>query len=562
MNGPADVRFQRCGLDGIRWHVRCDWAAALSSDGAPSWRSLQEQQGAVLVKRNPARQIWRLKWNGQLVYCKIYRNAGRLDWLRERCRELFRGIAARREFRRLCWAGAHRITAPQPLACGTTGNGTSLLITASVGAERTLLDYCLRKPKATSAHALTRQLARLLAQLHTSGADHRDLHLGNIQLAETPRGSQLVLMDFFHVRRRAMKHRPSVEALARWHLAAARWTTRSNQLRFLQAYAEARGWMHHLDALAAQIQQRAEKLARRDWRRRQRRICRSSPYASYIVLGDGWRGRVYLCSKPAPTLSPTSNLLVTLPQWRAALGKVDRFYEASDSGVVKSGRTAVTRRANLRLGFRQVSVYIKATHRRRWYDLWISWIQRSRANRGWRVGHALLMRGLPVPRPLATLRKWRRGLRRGDVLISEAIEPSERLSWFIKHTLCFQRGRTRWLNARAIGTSLADILARMQRTGMTYRDCKTPNWLLQCDGPGRCRLYLVDLDGVQFRRFYHRRDPLAALPRLTRSVMQMHPQISRTERLRVLRHYLSRLELDWTDWKASWKRIAAQIADE
>lgn len=551
--------FQHLRNDGLLWRVRSDWTEAFSNGQTPLWHALKDDPSATLIKQNPARQIWRIGWGEHIVYCKVYRTTTLINWVRERFRELFRGSSATREFKRLQSAKVHGFTAPSPIACGRRTNGTGYLITDAIEPAQSTVEFLLDSPPAKRIHAITRQFSEMLARLHSAGMDHRDLHLENILLMDS--NGKLVLLDWFEVRNRNMNLQNSIEALARWKAAAAEWTSKTNQYRFISTYAARRGWQHLLDHLLTQIERRSRSLLSFQREQRMRRANRNGRLAQSIVLPDGWRGRVWLQAKPAPRPTPTGNMQFTIQDWREAMGDPDNYYDRDAAGVVKSGSKAITRRDVLQLGNQNVTVFVKATHQNQ-LDLWFGRFRASRSSRSWRVGHWLLINGIFAPRPLAALQRRQAGIRRGDLLISEAIEPAERLSWFIHHTLVQQRGTQRWRTISYLAATLVDLLADLHRCDIIHRDCKMPNLLVQWPNPSQCRIYLVDLDGVSLRRWWQPRRPLSPLRRLARSALPSRHALSRTDFLRVLRAFLQRIDADSKSWKNHWRQIAQTMPHE
>jgi hypothetical protein len=75
--------------------------------------------------------------------------------------------------------------------------------------------------------------------------------------------------------------------------------------------------------------------------------------------------------------------------------------------------------------------------------------------------------------------------------------------------------------------------------------------------PDSLATYLVDVDGVRFRRHVSDRSRAIDLARLATS-LDMHPWASRADRLRFLRSYLAAAPLESSDSKCFLTRLAAQ----
>lgn len=114
-----------------------------------------------------------------------------------------------------------------------------------------------------------RELARLVAALHDHGYSHRDLNAGNLLL--DPAGRPW-LVDLDTVRRRGrgpLSRARAIADLARLarRLAAVATVSRTDRLRFLQPYAQARGgpdWRWWWRLTAARVAARGARRTGRD----------------------------------------------------------------------------------------------------------------------------------------------------------------------------------------------------------------------------------------------------------------------------------------------------------
>jgi serine/threonine protein kinase len=108
---------------------------------------------------------------------------------------------------------------------------------------------------------------------------------------------------------------------------------------------------------------------------------------------------------------------------------------------------------------------------------------------------------------------------------------------------------------RCLIRELALFLRKMHERGVTHRDLKGPNILVQEGGPWRYHLYLVDLDGVHLGSVSWRRQ-VKNLARLARTFVH-HPAVTRTDYLRFLKTYLGPPGAD--TWKEFWGEAAAMM---
>jgi tRNA A-37 threonylcarbamoyl transferase component Bud32 len=114
---------------------------------------------------------------------------------------------------------------------------------------------------------------------------------------------------------------------------------------------------------------------------------------------------------------------------------------------------------------------------------------------------------------------------------------------------------------RAWAERLACVVRAMHDRGVSHRDLKAPNVMLQgaATDPANATPVLIDLVGVRASAAavpFARR--VKELGRLNASFLAM-PRVTRTERLRFLRAYLRAGERQ-TDWKSWWKAVSAATA--
>jgi tRNA A-37 threonylcarbamoyl transferase component Bud32 len=167
------------------------------------------------------------------------------------------------------------------------------------------------------------------------------------------------------------------------------------------------------------------------------------------------------------------------------------------------------------------------------------------------MGHGLIERQLPTPRPLAMIHRYC-----GHLLPMEGYLVTEKVpdAWGLPEAVQATRDPKR---IRLWAERLARWVRRMHDRGVSHRDLKAPNILLQhaTTDPANAAPVFIDLVGV---RVSSRAVPWPRrakdLARLNASFLAM-PHITRTERLRFLLTYLRTGErvLDWKKW---WRAVS------
>jgi heptose I phosphotransferase len=169
------------------------------------------------------------------------------------------------------------IPTARPAAAGASKEGSFFCSEELRGAEP-LDDYLSRGSLAPSRlREIARTAARLAARLHDENLFHRDLYLCHFFILDqgpgaTDPGFRLFLIDLQRVfRPRILARRWMVKDLAQAnHSAREGFTRRSDRLRFLRAYLEARG----LDPGPGPLRRLVRSILRKTRRMEQRSVLR------------------------------------------------------------------------------------------------------------------------------------------------------------------------------------------------------------------------------------------------------------------------------------------------
>ncbi len=467
--------------------------------------------GGRVLKENPRRCVFELPSADGAWIVKHYRVAGTADAVkalvgRDRAeREWATATALRRE----------GFLVPEPLARGSrTIRGRrewSLFALRAVPGAVPLggfLEARFRPGDGAGERKgrWVRRAADLLAALHARGFDHRDFHGGNllvergnegdggplhvIDLHRVVRGSRvatrrrvLALADLLHTLRHALDRADDDDAVAAYVLAAGR------------PVAEVARWRAAV----------AHALRRRERRRlasRSRRATRESSGFAAVRCGGvrGFRRREV----------DETTLFAAIASARAAIA-------AGGAAARALGRRSAVAIAAAGGAAFAVKVYEgdgRRSPRGRWTQ--------GRGGRAYEAGHALLVRGLPVPRVVAWLKTPDR-----SIVVMDAVEGAEPLS-----VLSFRVGAGGDLEERAgeLADAVAELLVAVFSSDVRANDLSPKNLMVRIDADG-ARAWLVDFDGITFGRPPLREQILRGLSQ----VNDVAPSVPARVRLRVLR---------------------------
>lgn len=219
---------------------------------------------------------------------------------------------------------------------------------------------------------------------------------------------------------------------------------------------------------------------------------------------------------------------------RAALLPVARVLEMRFDGAVP-WRTAPDREIH-RLPPPEAAshgFFVKRYELDGWWAVLRSAIGSHKSSRAWKHALALLPRGVPIPAPVAYLRRFAGPLLRPHcehVLVMRDVAASaslaERLAAWRREPL---------ERRRALLRELAIFLAGLHREGVYHGDLTARNLLVREPPP---RILLVDLDAVRSVGWIPRRRRLKNLDELGRNVLDLG-LVSTADRARFLRDYLA-----------------------
>jgi serine/threonine protein kinase len=535
---------------GVRWQIRPGMEHLFGPAGLRLDEWLAAGQ-ARIVKHGPHRTVYHVVLPGLDFYLKH----NRLADYRARLRELVRPSKARGEHENARAVAARGVPTFEPLALGEPGRGTasweSFLITRALPETRPLHSFLETTLPQWPAPRQTRlrqrlavALAKLLAHMHEAGIAHHDLHPGNLLLRlDADDRIELFLIDLHAVRVGSplswRARRANLILLNRWFSLRSE---RTDRLRFWRAYSGARSQMPRV---IADLERGTLASNLRMWRKLDGR-CRQGNRRFHRILAQSMAGHA-AADLSTETLAPL-------------LADPDAPFERPNANALKRSPSSAVIEIDLPGPNGPRRVVYKRFAVTRWSEPWAALFRPPPALRSYVLGHGLLLRCLPTPRPLAVWHRYRHGLPHEGYLLTEKVADAVDLRTFVNHlhSLPAADCRTR---LRCLIDRLAHLLATLHQFRLSHRDLKAANILIRGLADEDIRLSLIDLVGVRRVRKLRRARRVRNLARLNASFFN-RPGLTRGDRLRFLRVYLRWGLRGRGGWKRWWRQIAAATADK
>ena len=400
----------------------------------------EDPSGAEVVKRSRAREVLRLPLADGAAYLKRERQPS-ARW---------RTASAAREYANLLRVRAAGFAAVEPLALAERRSALSrdaLLVTRALPAAVPLPE-ALRHADAARSRALVARAAALARRLHEAGFWHRDLHVGNLLL----RGDELWLVDLQKLRVLPFPLPPALRARDLvWLVSDGRLGSTAPVRVVAEAYVAALPGGPELERFTALLTRAAARAMRARLASRERRC---------LAASSGFRSEW----RKARRILRRADVTTSAALAAAAAARPGEWLKLSE---LKGGPPAGPAPDPFARGqgAPEPGAPASAPGWVRSFG-WGLGLDAPRAAshpglRAWRLAHALLLRGVDTPAPLALVEERRFGFVSRSLLVTRCADAALDLT----HAVAGEPAR-----ARAVGAELARFHARgVEAAGLGLR---------------------------------------------------------------------------------------------
>ena len=232
-----------------------------------------------------------------------------------------------------------------------------------------------------------------------------------------------------------------------------------------------------------------------------------------LRLGNGWSGRVVLSDPSGRKFSMTdlSGVAQAKTDWIKCLSQPHLLFENVGTILKTEGQNCVAVK-NLTIGDRYLKVVVKRHYPGAGLRQFFRSFRRGRALRNFDTALKLLNCGIPVAAPFAALHKRRTLFTEQSIYITEYFEDSFTLHTFAseqllkKQVACPERPVVsevepsrgeQFAIKKQLCYQLAAILAMLHKNNLWHRDSKANNFIVCKSIEGKCKILLVDVDGIK-----------------------------------------------------------------
>ncbi len=544
LSGPSATAGQSLTMNKQLTIRGTDWTVHESLDESVLERLLprldhhRTNQELTLVKDNNVRSAFLFRTGHEdrpALFVKRYKCRSFSD----RCKYLLFQSKAKSEWRSLLRFRRCSLPCPLPLALHERRKAgmlqDSCLVMEAIDGAVPLNEYAeaqqdvLRSGYMQYKIILIQRLADLVRRLHAARIYYRDLHAGNILVRETDGGPELFFIDLH----RALQ----VPVLMQWMitddlavLCNSLSLSRTDKIRFLRSYCtDLREYPADLRDTALLIGRRTEKLRLRRIRSRSKRCVKNSTvFEKKITWRERYHGRRDFGRVRAGAC---------IGLHESELTAKTSTLKASSKSVLTAHDTAADGRVCVK-GYRYLGLLYAAKYM----------FRTSRALKSWKAAHALMVRGIDTPLPLAIVERRCGPLKLKSYLITRWHPNARELNTYVQ-TMTDTAPKTR----TAFLAALAGVILNMHERGIYHADLKSNNILVEEREDGGWRFYIIDLDRVRFDHavpFEKRVNNLAQINASVADCMTVR------DRLKFFRIYAAGCGV-YTDRKKYYRRIIA-----
>ncbi len=502
------TKLTRFRFGGLNW-VAEPWAEEMLRSRVLPGLEHPEDAGAETVKRSTTRAIYRLEVEGRAVVIKQHR----LRSARERLKYLVVRSRAAAEWTASRTMALRGLPVPRPVAFGERRVAgflcEAVLITEEISDARALSDLLEKEFAPDSAgtaagtafrskRALLRAVADLIRRTHESDVLHCDLHGGNILVKD----ETLFLIDLHRTRLGPVSDRRRAANLGQLFAFLPDLLSPDDRMHVLRSYRD--------DDSEQALRAFARSVGRFETRIRERRYVSRSKRC--VKRSTGFRhGRVRGLRMHRRADFPSDLVGEAIEKHRTAQTALKEDHRARVTAVEVGGREVC------------VKEFVRPALFKRIADL----VRGSKAMRAWRGAHALAVRGIETPTPLAMAEAGGR-----SYLLTAFISEATELKHFAARHCRPGPGEParRW---HRFVRQAAEFVRRLHDHRVYHRDLSAKNILVREDGDG-WQLLLVDAGDVSQRR---RPPSLSEKVRNLGQLDQIYVKPALTDRLRFYRRY-------------------------
>jgi len=431
---------------------------------------------------------------GEVIFAKRYKCRG----LKDIVKYFFVPSKALSEWKIMNAFLERGIPVPRPIAYGEQRKGgcllDSYLFTEALVTAVPLRDFYEQSliPSGSPHYALhkksmaIKKLAALVSSIHAEGFFYRDLHAGNVLVAERDDGTlSLYPVDFhkaWHLRR--IPDFMRIRDLAQLKNSLA--VSPADQLRFLKAYAlDAPRSCTHLKHSARRIEKKAEQLWRVHLKSRTKRCLVKS--TEFEVQKDLTRSLYYRKTYSEDFIA----------------GVLSQYGTPSSSGMItvvkETPKEVVSFTTRSNRGEDRKVLIKEARFTGFWNRLRYCFFK-TRAKRYWIAARGLKVRGVATPDAIACIVNRSFGLPRQTILLMEFVDHAYELNDYVLKrfgtTVSPQDAhvKNRFIQACALR------LRALHEKGIYHADLKSNNILVKENPSDAWEFYFIDLDSVSFCR--------------------------------------------------------------
>lgn len=163
-------------------------------------------------------------------------------------------------------------------------------------------------------------------------------------------------------------------------------------------------------------------------------------------------------------------------------------------------------------------------------------VGQNKARKSWRIGRAMLDRGLSTPLPVFYIHRRISFLKSEHIVGTQDIQESTSLREYVQQH--FKPGRSSLAQKRHFVEKLAEFIGRLHQSGIYHGDLTARNILVKpIDNVQKAHIYLIDLDSIRSTRWISSRRRIKNLDELGRNFLDLDI-VGTLDRARFLKHYL------------------------